>query len=173
MTAPTVAMPTKIISVGLGEMTVVKGSDSVLACLGLGSCIGVAAYDSTAGVSGMIHVVLPEAKGRKAEAPAKFADLAIPALLQKMLSQGAMKSRLSISIAGGAQMALLSGSNPVFKIGEQNLEAVKAALKSAGLALRHQDTGGNRGRTLRLHSNSGEVTVSTAGDKPKVLQGGS
>ena len=70
-------------------------------------------------------------------------------------------------------MALLSGSNPVFKIGEQNLEAVKAALKSAGLALRHQDTGGNRGRTLRLHSNSGEVTVSTAGDKPKVLQGGS
>ena len=173
MTALAVATPTNIISVGLGEMAVAQGIDSVLACLGLGSCIGVAAYDWRAGVAGMIHVVLPEAKGRSAEAPAKFADLAIPALLQQMLSQGAVKSRINVNIAGGSQMALLSASNPVFKIGEQNLEAVKAALKTAGLTIRHQDTGGNRGRTLRLNAKTGEVTVSTAGDKPRVLQGGS
>ena len=59
------------IAVGLGEMSVVtKDSDTTLACLGLGSCVGIAALDKQAGVYGMAHIVLPHSGGRSTETKA-------------------------------------------------------------------------------------------------------
>ncbi len=157
------------ISVGLGEMKIVKNTDSTLACLGLGSCVGVAAWDPAARVAAMAHVVLPTSEGRRPDTGAKYADRAIPKLIQAVREQGGLKSRLVIKIAGGAQMALSLANDPIFKIGEQNVAAILEAIDREGLKVRAEETGGNRGRTLRLNAASGETQVSVAGEPPRKL----
>ena len=84
------------IVIGLGEMQILKDPSAVLTCLGLGSCIGLSAYDSSAKVGGMIHIVLPSSDGRTSNTPAKFADIAIPTLLKEMEEMGASARKLVI-----------------------------------------------------------------------------
>ena len=138
------------IAIGLGEMKVLKDSDATLACLGLGSCVGVAAWDPVARVAAMAHVVLPSSEGRRPDSGAKYADRAIPKLIQAVRDEGGLGSRLVIKIAGGAQMALSMANDPIFKIGEQNVAAVLEAINQEGLKVKAGEVGGNRGRTLRL-----------------------
>ena len=158
------------IAVGLGDMTVVtRDSDATLACLGLGSCVGIAAMDQQAGVYGMAHIVLPDSGGRSTESKAKYADTGVPRLVDEMVAIGATKSHIHFKIAGGAQMALSNASNPVFKIGERNIEAVAEAAAAAGIRITSKELGGSRGRTLRLDADSGRVFVSEAGATPAEL----
>ncbi len=163
------ATATSSISVGLGEMKVLKNTDTTLACLGLGSCVGVVAWDPVARVAGMAHIVLPSSQGRRPDSGAKYADRAIPKLIQEVSAQGALKSRLVVKIVGGAQMALSSANDAIFKIGEQNVAAVLEAINREGLKVGANETGGNRGRTLRLNTASGETQVSVAGEPPRKL----
>ena len=163
------SIATSSISVGLGEMKVLKNSDATLACLGLGSCVAVAAWDPVARVAGMAHVVLPSSQGRRPDSGGKYADRAITKLIEEVSAQGAVKSRLVVKIAGGAQMALTKAINPIFKIGEQNVTAVLEAINREGLRVKAKETGGNRGRTLRMNTASGETQVSVAGEPPRKL----
>jgi chemotaxis protein CheD len=57
-------------------------------------------------------------------------------------------------------------------IGARNAAAVKAGLARAGLKIRAAETGGNRGRTLRLTVGEFEVTVKEAGGEPVTLYDG-
>ena len=66
-------------------------------------------------------------------------------------------------------MALSNASNPVFKIGERNIEAVAEAAAAAGIRITSKELGGSRGRTLRLDADSGRVFVSEAGATPAEL----
>ena len=117
-----------------------------LSAIGLGSCIGLVIADRIAGVAGLAHVVLPDSAG-KAGPPGKYADLAVPELIAELTAMGAVKRRLEAVIAGGAKM-FATGSG--LDIGSRNTEQVLAALKTAKVPVRAQDTGGNRGRTARL-----------------------
>ncbi len=150
-------------------MKVSKDSEITLACLGLGSSVGVAAWDPVARVAGMAHVVLPSSEGRRPDFGAKYADRAIPKLVEAMKAEGALKSRLVVKVAGGAQMALSIANDPIFKIGEQNVTAVLKAMAGEGLKVEANETGGNRGRTLRVKVANGETQVSVAGEPPRKL----
>ena len=46
--------------VRMGEAAASKAPGDVLACIGLGSCIGLALVDRAAGVAALAHVMLPE-----------------------------------------------------------------------------------------------------------------
>ena len=145
----------------LGELRAARGDESVLVCLGLGSCVGLCAYDPVAKVGGMAHMVLPSSsEDRNAGSSPKFVDCAIPTLMEEMEQLGALRS---IKIAGGAQMVSGGSAAGVLNIGERNVVATKTALADLGLKLRGEDTGGTHGRTVRLYLNSGQLLVSTAG----------
>ena len=153
----------QIVLVGMSEMQVSGDTTTVLSCLGLGSCIGLSLYDPFAHVGGVAHIVLPSAPdGRNTPYP-KYADTAIPHLIEELLKLGATKRNLAAKIVGGARMGLIPGQHSIFKTGERNIEATQAALASAGLSLAASDTGGNKGRTMRLFVGTGNVTVSTGG----------
>jgi chemotaxis protein CheD len=151
----------------MGEIQVSKRTGEELVARGLGSCIGLALIDRSCGVAGMAHVVLPESNGSNHE-PGKFADLAVPALVTQMQKAGAVTRRLEAVLAGGARMFELGEMD----IGARNAAAVKAGLTRAGLRVRAADTGGNRGRTMRLTVGDFEVTVKEAGGKPVTLYDG-
>ncbi len=151
----------------MGEIEVSKRTGEELVARGLGSCIGLALIDRSSGVAGMAHIVLPESNGSNHE-PGKFADLAVPALLAQMQEAGAVTRRLDVVMAGGARMFELGEMD----IGARNADAVKAGLAKAGLSIRAAETGGNRGRTLRLTVGDFEVTVKEAGGEPVTLYDG-
>ena len=168
MTTPNL-IKEEVVVVGLGEVTVTHQGNRTLACLGLGSCVGLAAYDPVAQVGGMAHIVLSNGHGKAGEGSAKYADVAVPLLIEKMKYLDALTSRLKVKIAGGAQMSAARGLGDVFNIGQDNVEAVTSALARHGISITASDTGGNRGRTFRLCLANGAATVSSAGTEDITL----
>jgi chemotaxis protein CheD len=153
----------------MGEMQVSSDPDTVLTCLGLGSCIGLGVYDPKAKVGGMVHIVLPKFEDGNGGSPPKYADIAVPYLLKEMEKQGASVSRMTAKIAGGAQMYSTPGHATVFNTGHRNAEATRTALVAARVSITGADTGGNHGRTVKLTIASGEFTVAAAGSEAKQL----
>lgn len=54
-------------------------------------------------------------------------------MIEQMEKEGALKSRLTAKIAGGAQMFAFSTNNDMLRVGERNVEAVKAKLRKLGI----------------------------------------
>lgn len=155
-----------IINVGMSEIQVSKSPGTTLVAPGLGSCIGLTMYDPINKVAGMVHVVLPDSTITKTPPlPGKYADIAIPKILEQMVQAGAKKEKLIVKIAGGAQMFNLQQGGNILNIGVRNAIAVKAALSKEGLILSTADTGGNKGRTLKLDVSTGKVFVKVIGQQ--------
>lgn len=157
------------IIVRMGELAVSTSESSTLTALGLGSCIGVCAYDPVSRVGGMAHVVLPSSNGKTDQLPAKSADVGVANLIVAMVRAGADKRRIRVAIAGGAQLFSFTGADTHMDVGNRNTKAVGVALLEAGIRTKASDVGGNTGRTVRLDSQSGVVTVRRVGDAEKVL----
>src|SRR5579871_766398 len=153
--------------VGMAEYKVTRKSGEVLVALGLGSCIGVCAFDPTARVAGMAHVVLPQSAGHE-QSPGKFADTAIPLLIAQMVQQGASPARLRVALAGGAQLFALGGSGPRMEIGARNAAAVQEILERSRIPIIASDVGGKTGRTVHLFTD-GRVRVKTIGQGERDL----
>lgn len=151
-------------AVRMGKMVVSTDPNDELIALGLGSCIGLAIVDRPAGVAGLAHIVLPES--HPAGDPGKFADTAVPQMVERMRAAGAVVRRMEAAIAGGARMFEMSGG---LDIGARNDQAVRAALSVAKITLRAGETGGNQGRTIRIKVGEGLVTVRAAGQTPVTL----
>ena len=158
------------ITVGLGELSVVKDPSMSLACFGLGSCINLCAYDPISKVAGMAHIVLPESNhSSQGKATAKYADIAVPLLLEEMVRLGALKSRMVVNLIGGAQMIQAAGFEGTLDMGARNLERTRKVLASGGMGVSGADTGGTQGRSVWLSVDSGKVMVRTAGKALKEL----
>ncbi len=127
----------------------------------LGSCAGLALHDRAARIGGLAHIVLPDSRGATNH-PGKFADTAIPALLNEMsrLSGSASKARLCAKILGGASM-FASGTS--LDIGRMNLEAVETILARLGIPVLARDVGGGSGRHLTFDPATGLVAVRIPG----------
>ncbi|MDA8233820.1 MAG: chemotaxis protein CheD [Clostridia bacterium] len=151
----------EVVKVGMADLKGAKAPATVITC-GLGSCVGIALYDSVAKVGGIAHIMLPDSnQSRNKENPAKFADTAIPMLIQKLVALGALKRRLVAKIAGGAQMFSIQGASDIMRIGDRNVEATMVALKLEGIPILYQDTGGNYGRTIELDTCDGKMCIKT------------
>ena len=136
-----------------------------LVTLGLGSCVGLVVFDTYAKVAGMAHIMLPDSRGlRGSEKIGKFADTAVPALLEEMLKKGATRSHIKAKLAGGAQMFSLPGASADFlTVGSKNVSETKAKLLKFGIALLASDTGGNKGRTIEFSTSNWMLKVKTLG----------
>jgi chemotaxis protein CheD len=167
--APATAKGSESLVIGMGEYVVSSTPGAVLVCIGLGSCVGLCIYDRVMKIGGMVHVVLPKSDGRGGDAPAKFADTAVPLLLGEILKNGGIRNRLIVKIAGGAQMTVAPGHRDTFKTGERNVAQIKAALEKEKLPLAAADVGGTLGRTVRLFLDTGKVMVKTVSGEPKEI----
>lgn len=165
----TTTAATTEIAIGIGQMAVASDPGAVLVTHGLGSCVGVSAFDPKAGVGGLLHLMLPaRGPGTPAEEnPCRFADSGVDALLEALLKRDVALSRLQLKAAGGACIVAVPGFGDRFRIGERNVEALRESLHRHGLQLAAEDVGGAIGRTMRLRIADGVVTVHGVG-KPAV-----
>ncbi len=146
----------------MADICALRG-EGLLACMGLGSCVGVCALDPISGTGGMAHIMLPEAPTHKpVDKLGKFADTGLAELIQRMRDIGAVVERIRIAFAGGAHVAR-PGANEasLHQIGEKNVVAVSSQIERFGLTLVKSDTGGNMGRSLRFDIDSGIVKIHT------------
>ena len=152
------------IVLGMADLMVVPAPIKLIT-LGLGSCIGLVVYDSFAKVAGMAHIMLPNSRGLSAsEKVGKFADTAVPAIIEEMLKKGATRTRIKAKIAGGAQMFALPGMSADFlTVGAKNVNETMARLRRMGIALVASDTGGNKGRTIEFSTSNWMLKVKTLG----------
>ncbi|MCB0825331.1 MAG: chemotaxis protein CheD [Armatimonadetes bacterium] len=157
--------------VGMADIQILSGEGS-LVCLGLGSCIGLLAYDSSAGVAGMAHIMLPESfKDKPIEKLGKFANTGVPELIKQLESAGARTRGLVWAYAGGAQVFKYGAgaSSDALDVGRRNAAAVEAELKKLGARVIANDTGGTSGRTLSFFTESSEVKIRTVQNGERVL----
>jgi chemotaxis protein CheD len=157
----------------MGELVVSNTPDDVLVSIGLGSCIGLALVEPSKGLGALAHIMLPEApeEGDAAGGEAKFADVAVPRLVERMRDAGALPSRMQAAVVGGASMFAFSGGSGL-DIGPRNEREVLTQLERCHVRVLATATGGTTGRTMRVHVADGRVTVKTAGGTQFDLLGG-
>jgi len=147
------------IKVGIAEYEVTT-QDAVLTTSGLGSCIGVALFDTREQTAGLVHVMLPVADEMEGGNEAKFADSGTELLIDEMLSAGASTGNIVAKIAGGSDM--LDFSDGGSGIGDRNAAQVQETLEEYGIPIVGEDIGGDHGRSLRLEAKTGTLTVKSA-----------
>ena len=158
------------IVLGMADLMVIRAPVKLIT-LGLGSCIGLVVYDSTAKIAGMAHIMLPNSRGLMgSEKVGKFADTAVPKIIDDMIRLGAVKNRIRAKIAGGAQMFSLPGMSADFlTVGAKNVSETTMRLRSMGIALAAADTGGNKGRTIEFSTSNWMLKVKTLGKGVKEI----
>lgn len=153
-----------LLKVGMADLKVFKGENGGLKTMGLGSCVGVTLYDEQVKVAGMAHVMLPSIEPARDGTVnvAKYANTAIPALIQRMCQLGSVISRMEAKLIGGAQMFPLLDHHDMMRIGPRNVESCKVSLKAFSIPIIAEDTGGNYGRTVELYCSTGRVLIRSA-----------
>jgi chemotaxis protein CheD len=149
--------------VGIGEFAVSNCPGDVIVTHALGSCIAVCIFDPVAGVAGMLHFLLPEARinpERARQQPAVFADTGIPLLFQTAFRYGLDKQRAIVKLAGGAEMTMAAGA--AFGTGRRNVLAAKNLLWRNGVFVAGAEVGGTSARTLHLTVADGRLDVFNA-----------
>jgi chemotaxis protein CheD len=163
MTASTLLEMKAAALVGMGDTVLLCQTETGRAVVG--SCAGLMICHRRLKLAAVAHIVLPEAAGRPG-APGKFADTAIPYMVDLLGKEGAERASLIAKVAGGAQMFGVSGP---LQIGDANIHAVAAILSDLGIPLQARSAGGTKGRKLTFHCDNGEITVEIAGEASFVL----
>lgn len=156
----------KEIRIGIADYKVSNSPDKLIT-LGLGSCVGIAIYDTKTKRGGLSHIMLPDSKSFISNIKVeKFADLAIPSMIEE-ISSGRFNKNLIAKIAGGASMFSFSSTSN--NIGQRNVEAVEAILKEYRIPILSRDTGGSIGRTMVVDLDSFEISIKNGSKEIRTL----
>lgn len=139
---------TRTIHVIEGDHRVSADSDLMLSTV-LGSCVAACLYDPVRRLGGMNHFLLPDDAGGR---DISHASAAMERLVNSLIKQGALRSRLEAKLFGGSQM--LAG---LPDIGRRNGEAALAFLRGEGIPLRAHSLGGTQARRVRFWPATGKA----------------
>lgn len=150
------------VTVGVADICVVSGPNLEIITHALGSCIGVTVFDPVTHVAGMLHFMLPTSadQQRAADNPAMFGDTGIPLLFRSCYAAGAVKERLIVSAAGGAE--ILNDDN-TFRVGARNRTLLRKIFWKNNVLIHAEDTGGGHCRTMSLRTDDGAVEIRSQG----------
>jgi chemotaxis protein CheD len=159
-------MSFQLINVGIAELHVTV-HPNVLRTI-LGSCVGICIYDPKLKNIGMSHVMLSELNNPQGN-PKKYANTAIPMLVEELKNSGSDVTSLVAKIIGGASMFNMGANSIMGDIGRKNVQKVKEVLQSYSIPIVAEDTGGDYGRTIDFFSSDGLVKVKSIGREEKTL----
>ncbi|KXF80119.1 chemotaxis protein CheD [Enterovibrio coralii] len=120
-------------------------SERELISTGLGSCISACVWDPFIELGGMNHFMLPFGDADDIEGwdptqwrsnAARYGNYAMELLINTMIQQGAIKSRLRVKLFGGG---MVMGKQAA--IGQKNIQFIRNYVESEGLTLVGEDLG--------------------------------
>lgn len=159
----------KLKIVGVSDLGFSSDPNETLITYSLGSCMGVALYDPTAKIGGLIHCLLPQATSGSEDSrhnPFMFVDTGINNMIEAIEELGTLKRRLICKIAGGGAP---SGPENTFRIGEKNYAMVRKILFKHNILIKGEFVGGATAKTMMLHINTGRVIVRFNGKEEREL----
>jgi chemotaxis protein CheD len=136
----------------------VTAKDMVLTTV-LGSCVSACLRDTTAGIGGMNHFMLPndaDSASRDPAAAMRYGAYAMEVLLNELIKAGARRERLEAKVFGGG--AVLANMT-MLNIGERNADFVLRYLQLEQVRIAAQDLRGDLPRRINYFPGSGRVTV--------------
>lgn len=156
--------------VGISDLNVVKAPQTIRTS-GLGSCVGVVIYDLPKKVAGLAHFMLPDSSLTKQRSfnPCKYADTALPILIERLLDIGGRRFAFKAKIAGGAQMFQFKTNSDMMRIGPRNIEAIKNLLNSYNIPIIAADVGGKSGKTIEFDPSTGNLKIRTVHKGKKII----
>lgn len=152
------------LTVGIADMKMAQGN-GILITYALGSCIGLCFHDPKLRLGALLHIMLPLNMEAGRAHPLKYADTGIKETLKQLESRGAMRSRLTVKIAGGAKMFEIAGGGGLGNIGQRNIESVHTILKRENVRLLAENVGGTVARTLFFDVATGQGCIRSYGQK--------
>ena len=121
----------------------------------VGSGVALCLWDSVHQIGGANHFILPEGPEDGANAT-RYANVANPALLKRMLDLGAQLNSLEARIFGGS-LPGVTFSSASDCLGDRNVHAVTHFLKMNSIRLVQSVVGGTQGRKLVFHTDDGRA----------------
>lgn len=120
----------------------------------LGSCVAVCLYDQRRKIGGMNHYMVPLWNGEGLASP-KYGNIAIEALVAKMLALGSDKKDWVAKIFGGASQF----ENTIINVGVRNIQVAESMLASLHIPITAGSVGGDQGRKILFDTFSGQVKM--------------
>ncbi len=146
------------IDVRIGEMQVAN-NPKILKTI-LGSCVALILYDKVNRVGGMAHIFLPEKKASNTNEPdSKFANTAVPALLEAIIELGAKKSNIFAFMVGGGNIFQATRKTNQPTVAEMNIQKTKDAIEKAKIPLVGFDVGRDQGCKVTFNLSNGDMQV--------------
>jgi chemotaxis protein CheD len=121
----------------------------------VGSGVALCLWDSANKIGGANHFMLPEGS-EDSENSARYANIANPALLQKMLDMGSNLKTLEARIFGGSLPTVTFGGD-FEPVGNRNVKAVNHFLRMQGIRLIQSEVGGLKGRKVVFQTDDGKA----------------
>jgi chemotaxis protein CheD len=142
------AQPLHVLHVVQGAIGTSQQMDLAFTAL-IGSCVLVCLWDPVVKIGGMAHFVFPEGG-----ADARFGGVAIAALMNKLVAEGAQAARLQAMLFGGARVQD-SGQD----IGQRNAAFAARDLAARAIPVIRHDLGGTMVRRVRFFPATGLAQV--------------
>ncbi|MFW9854868.1 MAG: chemotaxis protein CheD [Candidatus Thorarchaeota archaeon] len=167
----------KVNYIEIGEICLGYNND-LLIISALGSCVGLTIYPKNQveldRCAIMGHIMLPFSSKRDSHklkkarfSPAKYADRAVPTMVEKLENLGFNRKHLEAKMVGGAKMfGFLSDS---LDVGKNNIDATKVQLRSFGIPLVGQYTGGATGMKVVFHVRDYKLIVTPTKGSPMFI----
>ena len=127
----------------------------------LGSCVAVCLCDLVQRVGGVAHFLLPYWAGNGQSASggsAKFGNIAIRFLIERVLALGSTRHNLQAKLFGGA-CVLEAMRISVNHLGAKNVELARKLLEEEKIPIISENVEGQRGRKLIFQVDSGNAWV--------------
>jgi chemotaxis protein CheD len=131
----------------------------------LGSCISICLWDPSSGTGGMNHYMLPLWNGEGLPS-ARYGNIAIPKLIEKMIDYGCEKGNLRAKVFGGGELLSIPQKGEM-SIGTQNIILAEDILNREGIQMISKDFGGTYGRRIQFNTMTGIVLLKRFKTKAK------
>jgi len=142
-----------------GQMVVARAPAYIKTVLG--SCLAITMRSATGAIAAVSHCILPEPSPGElptsAAERAKYVDMCIPLMLQRLREAGADCTALEVKVFGGADNLRARGSELPYHVGQRNLETALKILHASGLDPLVVEAGGSQGRVLVFYPGSGDA----------------
>ncbi len=148
----------------LGDTYVTADPEEVLTTI-LGSCIAACIRDSSAGVGGMNHFLLPD--GNSGDRAARCYGInAMELLINEILKHGGDRRRLEAKLFGGANVVAA-----LTDVGSRNIAFARQFLNDEGITIVGGDVGGDLARRIQFAPASGRARQAVVkGAEPRLVE---
>lgn len=155
----------KVIDISTGEVKV-AGAGAILRSAAIGSCIVIAAYDSSKKVGAMAHIMLPGRAPKDADSKrTRYAADAIDEMINRMTRTGANQCDLEVCLVGAGNV-LEKQDDTICK---DNIESTTELLGKKHIPVRAAVLGGTERKCISLDVETGSIFYKEGDSREKLL----